>query len=200
MIRKNHLFCNLIRIKNSSNILIRNFMMSFDPHKEVCPICGRTGDCVPFASYDRYIIDFVYGSPVTSTIKISRIKCSCGHTHAILPDPLIPYDQYSLFFILRVLMEHQLRLHTVSELCDRFGISVSTLYRWKALFDEHCREWLGLLTFMEQSRSSSLKKLIRLDPYSDFAAFFFRKTGLSFMQSHKNPSHSPRSMLPPDHV
>ncbi len=174
--------------------------MSFDPHKEFCPICGRTGDCVPFASYDRYIIDYVCGSTVSSTFTITRIKCSCGHTHAILPDPLIPYDQYSLFFILHVLMEYYLRLHTISALCDRFGISVSTLYRWKALFDEYCREWLGLLMFMEKSSFSLLKKLIYTDPYSDFAALFFRKTGLSFMQSHKNPSHSPRSMLPPDHV
>ena len=192
MIRENHLFCNLIRIKSSTKSLFKVFMSSFKPVKERCPICKRTGDCTPFASYERYAVDIVSGKPFVSTLKITRVVCSCGCTHAILPDPIIPYASYSLLFILRALAEYALNLRTVSELCDRFGIVQSTLYRWKRIFEKHRREWLGLLSSLEQTILSSIKKLIVLKPYKDFAMSFFKKTGLSFLQSHRNPSHSPR--------
>lgn len=198
MIRKFQLKCNLIHVKSSTKSLFELFMKSFRPEREICPFCGRTGDCSVFAYYDRYVIDFIKGKPVTSSIMISRVRCSCGHTHAILPDPIIPYDSYSLFFILRVLMEYSLRIRTVSELCDRFCITLTTLYRWKKLYREHRLEWQGLLKTIEQSMLASIKELICIDPYCDLAESFFRKTGLSFLQSHRNPSYCKRSSKSPD--
>lgn len=132
------------------------------------------------------------------TLRILRVKCSCcGHTHAILPDPIIPYDSYSLFFILRVLAEYFMRVRTVTAICDTFCITPMQLYRWKALYQKHRREWQGLLKTVEQDILSSLKDLVRTDPFSSFAQMFFRKTDLSFMQSHKNPTISSRSADPP---
>ena len=71
------------------------------------------------------------------------------------------------------------------------------LYRWKALYQEHRREWQGLLKTIEQNLLSSVKELVHLDPFSSFSELFFQKTGLSFMQSHKNPAVSLRSTAPP---
>ena len=197
MIRKNLLNCNLIRIKSSTKSLFDFCMEDFRPETETCPLCKRTGDCRIHSYYNRFIIDFVSGSPVVDQIRISRIICSCGHTHAILPDPIIPYDSYTLFFILRVLVEYHLRLKTVNRLCEDFMIPTTTLYRWIRLYNDHRREWQGLLTVMEQEILDSLKNLIRKDPYSSFAIFFFQKTNRSFMQSHKNPTHSHRITPPP---
>ena len=68
-------------------------------------------------------------------VQIRRVRCgSCGHTHAILPDHIVPYSTYSLQFILRVLAEYFLGLRTVEQLCRRYAISASMLYQWKALF------------------------------------------------------------------
>ena len=198
MIRENQLKCNLIRQKNSTKTLFDSFMTSFKPKKTKCPSCGRTGDCNSFAKYNRYVVDFIKGKPVSSTIEIVRVKCSCGCTHAILPDPIIPYDSYSLFFILRVLTEYAMKRYTVSNLCDRFGISPSTLYRWKDLYKKHRLEWQGLLKTLEQTFFASLVELAFLAPYSSYALSFLQKTGMSFLQSHKNPTHLPRSKSPPD--
>lgn len=165
-------------------------MRKFVPEKEVCPACGCKGSCRVHAYYDRFVVDFVKGRSVSSRIRVTRVICSCGHTHAILPDPLIPYRSYSLFFILRVLTEYFLHLKKVAGLCNTFLITPSMLYRWKKLFLEHRREWLGLIPSMENTILASLKKLAILDPFSSFAAPFFHKTGLTFLQSHKNPARS----------
>ncbi|MFQ7288271.1 MAG: DUF6431 domain-containing protein [Lacrimispora saccharolytica] len=51
-------------------------------------------------------MDFIHGKPVTQEITVLRLVCvSCGHTHAVLPDMIIPYSGYGLFFILLVLCQ-----------------------------------------------------------------------------------------------
>lgn len=172
-------------------------MSSFDPGSETCPVCHRKGDCRIHAYYERFVIDFINGKPVCLTIRVLRVICSCGHTHAILPDPIIPYDSYSLFFILRVLIEYHRRSRTIIRLCEKYGITPAMLYRWKKLYQEHRCEWQGLLESIEQDVLSSLKALIRLDPFMDFASLFFQKTGLTFLQSHRNPAYFKRKPDPP---
>ena len=58
----------------------------FVPGREVCPACGCKGDCRVHSYYDCNIVDFVKGKQVASRIRVTRVICSCGHTHAILPD------------------------------------------------------------------------------------------------------------------
>lgn len=170
-------------------------MASFRPEKETCPVCGRTGDCTSFASYDRYIVDFIGGKPSEAVVTVHRVKCSCGCSHAILPDPVIPYKTYSLFFILRVLFVYFRHMLSVPKICERFCISPSTLYRWLTLFREHRQLWLGVLNSLEQSCLDFLKSLVFTSPYSDFSRSFFLKTRLSFLQSHRDPTHSRRNAL-----
>lgn len=121
-------------------------------------------------------------------VTILRLVCeSCGHTHAVLPDPIIPYLSYSLFFILRVLAEAFAGLLTREQLCERFGITAGQLYKWLSLFKLHKQEWLGLLEDTQTSGHAFLRRLCSLDPFSDFARMFFLKCTVSFLQSHKNP-------------
>ena len=178
MIRKNSLFCKLIRIKSSSKLLFDSFMAGFLPEKETCPYCGASHTCHSHASYDRNLIDF-----------ICRVICrSCGHTHAILPDLIIPYSTYGLFFILRVIAEYLTGRYSVEQLCSRFDISHSMLYRWYSLFLSHKQEWLGMLTSAETSSFAFLKSLCRIPAFSAFASAFVLHTSVSFLQSHRNPA------------
>ena len=124
-----------------------------------------------------------------------RLVCrQCKHpsTHAVLPDPIIPYCRHSLFFILRVLAEHALRLRSVEGICEVFDISLKTFFRWQKLFEEHRREWQGLLRSMETDLKAAILELVRKDPFSSFASSFLRLTGISLLQSHKNPAHPAR--------
>lgn len=189
MIRKNSLFCKLIRIKSSSKLLFDSFMAGFLPEKETCPCCGASHTCHFHASYDRNLIDFISGRPVYHTVCICRVICSsCGHTHAILPDLIIPYSTYGLFFILRVIAEYLTGRYSVEQLCSRFDISHSMLYRWYSLFLSHKQEWLGMLTSAGTSSFAFLKSLCRIPEFSAFASAFVLHTSVSFLQSHKNPA------------
>ena len=99
------------------------------------------------------------------------VSCGCavqavGIPMPFLPDVIIPYSVYGLFFILRVLAEYFLRLHTVEKLCSRFGISVSMLYRFKDLFLSHKQQWLGMLVSAETAPSTFIKSLCFLEQYS----------------------------------
>ena len=188
MIRKNLLLCKLIRIKTSSKFLFDSYMEHFQPELETCPICGSTGNCHIHDYYSRSIIDFKAGTQVKSALCVLRVFCeSCRHAHAILPDIIIPYSSYSLFFILRVLGEYFARLYTIEQLCERFDISQNQFFKWLALWKTHKRECLGLLSDAETSDSSFLKSLAASDSFSSFSMEFIRLMSHSFLQSHKNP-------------
>ena len=190
MIRKNVLACKLIRIKSSASRLYQIQKEGFRPEMEACPYCGSRGCCVRFASYERYVLDFLDGHPVCESVRIPRIRCgSCGRTHAILTDSLVPYRSYSLFFILRVIGEYLLHLQTVERLCIRFGITHSMLYRWFRLFQDHKAEWLGILADLEQGPLAFLRRLVSLPVYCTFSDGFCQKTLMSFLQSHANPAN-----------
>lgn len=188
MIRKNSLFCKLIRIKSSSKDLFDAFMASYLPAAEACPSCSSSGNCHIHAYYARRITDFIHGK-VRQELVILRVICSsCGHTHAVLPDFIIPYSGYGLFFILRVLAEHFLGLHTVEHICGRFSITHNQFYKWLALWNAHKEEWLGVLASLETRNRDFLRSLVSMPSYSDFTSGFLSLSARSFLQSHKNPA------------
>ena len=164
-------------------------MRSFQPETVECPICHSKGNCKIHASYSRSIIDIIHGKPAYQDICVTRIICeSCGHTHAILPDMIIPYSQYSIFFILRVLSEYFTHLKTVDSLCTTFNITPSMLYRWRDLFLQNRSVWLSVLEQQEQTPWDFIKSLCLLKAFSEFTSAFFRLTNSSFLQSHANPT------------
>ena len=188
MIRKNSLFCKLIRIKSSSKFLFDSYMASFRPELETCPICGSKGNCHIHAYYGRRIIDFIQGHPVRNDICVLRLVCDCGHTHAILPDLIIPYSSYGLFFILRVLAE-SFSIHVpVEKLCERFSITRNQFYKWLGLWKLHKELWLGVLESAGTTDAGFIRELSWNIPYSEFASSFVRRFSFSFLQSHKNPA------------
>jgi len=163
-------------------------MAAFNPGRETCPVCGSGGNCHVHAYYGRKIVDFIQGKPVRSELTILRLVCnSCGHTHAILPDPIIPYSGYGLFFILRVLAEVFAHASTQEQICERFGITDNQLRKWKDLWNRHKQEWLGILNSMETSDRAFVKTIVHGVDYAVFARAFTQRTAFSFLQSHKNP-------------
>lgn len=198
MIRKNLIKCNLIRVYKSGKVLFDEYMASFRPETETCPYCGAKGACRIFAYYKRYLIDFVDGHPVVEQIRVLRVICSCGATHAILFDPVIPYEQHSLLFILRVLAEHFMHRLTVEKICEVFDICLSTFHRWKKLFEANRRAWQGTLASIETSLAEALCMIENQEPFAIFAQGFYRLTGMSFLQSHKNPAPYQRRIRLPD--
>ena len=163
-------------------------MAKFQSGQETCPICGSSGNCHIHDYYGRSVIDFRNGHPEKDELCVMRVFCdSCNHAHAILPDCIIPYSTYSLFFILRLLGEYFAELCSVERLCEKFSITLNQLYKWLALWKTHKREWLGLLADAETYDKAFLRKITSADSYSAFSMEFIRRLRISFLQSHANP-------------
>lgn len=189
MIRKKSLNFKLNIEYHSSEGRFHVFMEKFCPDQERCPFCGAVGMCCIYKYYKRYIIDYYDGRVVASTLRVTRVICSCGHTHAILPDFIIPYRQYSLPFILHVLRVHLSRTMTFKKILDTFGVSRQLLGQWMRAFMGHKDLWLGSLDSHAISAPVFLGQLLDTDPFSGFSHGFYLKTLFSFLQAHPNPAN-----------
>ena len=156
-------------------------MASIDPLHMVCPCCGCSSGHAFYSSYERNMISFSEGLRKDYTVSIPRIRCHCGHTHAIIPDVLIPYGSYSLRFILQVLCDYLTRSCPVDELCLRYQIVRSTLYSWIHLFITHHNLLAGILKSVD---SLSLNEIAWISSYEHLSADFFDRFRFSFMQPH----------------
>lgn len=160
MIREFTVFCKLNYISLSALQIFEQFLDNFRIEDCVCPTCGAKHSCRPHTSYERYLISYESGEPVYYHVNIPRMICeSCGHTHAILPEIIIPYGSYSILFILTVLRDYYISFGSIQEICDKYQIAVSTLYLWKHLFQKHKTLWLGVLEDAAMSGLDFLKFL-----------------------------------------
>jgi len=193
MIRVFHLFCKL-NFKNISAIdFFTQSMAELKVQDHKCSTCGsKHPDWERHATYDRYLISFEKGHTVTYLIIIIRYKCSsCGHTHAILPECIIPYQSYSLFFILAVLRDYFGGTITVQNISEKYDISVTTLYAWKKLFLKQKKIWLGMLEDAYTLSSKFLNSFFTGNLIHNFREFFLT-AGVSFLQRsiQSNKSYS----------
>ena len=167
----------------------------FCHHGEKCPHCGAFGKLSPYGNYSRNLVSHKDGMTIESRISPHRFEClSCGLTHALLPDILIPYSPYSLRFKLAVLAAYFERKTTVASVCERFGIAISTLYSWKQRLLEHKELLLGTLANLEVSAITFVQSLFGAPCLSGHLHSFFNRYAFSFMQ--RTPATATRSRSP----
>ena len=158
-------------------------MSGFKISKYRCPCCNtKYPDWKRHSEYNRYLVSYENGCVISYQITVTRYQCSsCGHTHAILPESIIPYSCYSFLFIIAVMRDYFSKSLTVTDICDKYSISVSTLYSWKKLFLDHKKLWLGLL---EDACISSVKFVDSIFKGALLYSLdeFFQISGKSFMQ------------------
>ena len=188
MIRVFTIFCKLNLKKLSAEDMYLAAIQEFSMDKLSslilpCPICGAKHPLWTYhASYERYLISFENGSTIAYRIIITRLRCSsCKHTHAILPEIIIPYGSYSIIFILSVLRDYYLSHMTIQTLCDKYQISSSTFYAWKHLLLIHKKLWLGLLQDISQNSLDFLSLFSSINISFDLE-LFFKSHGQSFLQ------------------
>ena len=130
MIRFFGLLQKLNFLKITAYDLYKAYTRDFNPHRFSCPFCRtKHPGWKRHATYERYIISFENGKSVTYQVIIVRYRCSsCEHTHALLPEFLIPYRSYSILFILSVLKCYFSKSLTIEKICEKYSISVSTVY------------------------------------------------------------------------
>ena len=180
MIRIFDLFCKLKDIKISDQEWFDQAVRSLDLSVHPCPYCHSKGHLIPHDVYSRYMVTLKGHRPVTAVLRVPRVKCtSCGHTHALLPEMLIPYSSYSLRFVLTVLEAYFLHAHTVEEICETYQIAHSTLYVFRSLFLSHKRLILGVLDDMQETASGFIGKIDGKQLFQFLDAFQY-----SFLQAY----------------
>ena len=162
----------------------------------VCPYCGAKGTCNKRGSYERSLVTFPDGKPLVVRLRIPRVQCTCGKSHALLPDFIVPYLSYSLPMILRILSDYFTRRLTIRGICEKYLVSPPLIYRFKKRFLIHKKQWLGILRDMELSTISFMEELLT-SSYDRFHDAFLRLTTYSFLQSHKNPANCSRPRFGP---
>lgn len=189
MIREKAIFIKLNQLHYSDRQLFDAAVSSFRPSSCRCPKCGAVGRFSRIRPYRRSMVSAENGSRSDTQLIVPRFRCdSCGCTHALLPDSLIPFGSYSLRFVLTVLLAYLCRSNTVVDFCDHWQIAVSTLYGWIHLFRSHYNAWCRILDRILWVTQKSL------DSVSAFPAFpsdFLDRFGFSFLQERlASPSGS----------
>ena len=196
MIRLNALDCKLKNTILSVRDLFRQSLEQSPLFLLVCPYCGAKGDCKKRGSYERSLVTFPDGKPLVVRLRIPRVQCTCGKSHALLPDFIVPYLSYSLPMILRILSDYFTRRLTIRGICEKYLVSPPLIYRFKKRFLIHKKQWLGILRDMELSTISFMEELLT-SSYDRFHDAFLRLTTYSFLQSHKNPANCSRPRFGP---
>ncbi len=164
-------------------------MAAFVLSQETCPCCSSKGNCIIHGYYHRSIVDFQDDKPTTALLRVLRVKCtSCGHTHAVLPDFIVPYLSYGIRFILQVLAEFFSHVMTVAALCAKYAINPRVLYRWIRTFYSHKELIISRIDLSATPDHSFVQGILSAE-YSPFSMQFILKTSFSFLQSHRNPLH-----------
>lgn len=192
MIRDFTIFCKLNYMSLSALQIFEQFLSNFRIEDCVCPICGARHSCRPHDSYERYLISYEFGATVYYHVNVTQVMCeSCGHTHAILPEIIIPHGSYSILFVLIVLRDYYIGFDSIQKLCDKYQIAASTLYRWKRLFQKHKKLWLGVLEDASTPAPDFLDFLIESScELSQGLKHFFRIHDFSFLQGASKTAHS----------
>ncbi len=199
MIRLNALDCKLKNTILSVRSLFRQSLKQSPLFLLVCPYCGAKGTCKKRGSYERSLVTFPDGKPQVVRLRIPRVQCTCGKSHALLPDFIVPYLSYSLPTILHILSDYFTRRLTIRGICEKYLVSPPLIYRFKKRFLLHKKHWLGVLRDMELSSLSFMDALLA-SPYTPFHDAFLRLTTYSFLQSHKNPANCERPRFGPADV
>lgn len=141
-----------------------------------CPYCHST-NLIKYGTYDRNVIYEEDEEIKSDIIKIQRFMCkSCNTTHAILPDFLVPYKQYSIDLLLIILLE--LILISAEELSMKYKIHISNIKRFKKQFNQIHKIKL-ITTFASKNINETLQKL-----YDDvsFNIKYIKENNQTFMQ------------------
>lgn len=190
MIKANSIFGKLNLINSSDQQLFEHCLADFKVAKQPCPHCGAIGCFSNAAPYTRSLITVRHGKRHQTPVVVPRLLCnSCNHSHAILPDCLIPFGSYSVRFVLHVLLAYLTRNCTVVSLCERWQISISTLYDWIHLFSKHHSLWFGVMKKIHWISTAALS-LIQDTP--ELLSGFRQRYGFSFLQRMQT-THSPPS-------
>lgn len=168
-----------------TDLLLNGFLSTKNAYCRTC----KSKDIHVYRDYSRWVVEYHNGQIVETKLKTKRFICNtCHHTHAFLVSLIIPYSTYSLLTVLWCLFDYYSHHMTVQKVCEKYHISVPTLYRWKKLFRRDKNLWLTELKDVETGEIEFLKYLLNIPDFQSFTQRFKEMIPdhRCFLQCHKN--------------
>ena len=129
-----------------------------------CPNCNST-DFIKWGNYERNIIFLANNECRCRVISIKRVKCkSCNHTHALLPEGIVPYKQHTLKTIIKAIT-------------NQTNVSENLIKKWKKQIRKIFKPLLR--TTFKNKEPYKIKKLIE---YVEDRMYFLIQNNRYFMQ------------------
>ena len=171
------------KIKKNSNLNKLSFENIVNHYENLsndgpieCPCCGST-DFIKWGSYERNVIYEKNGILVSKIVKIRRVKCkSCNHTHALMPDGIVPFKQFSLGIIINCLTNK-----------NTYDISQNVIDRWIKQYKQ--KFFILLRTSFINKIPYFLNDLLRIE--DDRKYFLKRNNRYFFQMKYLNISYAP---------
>lgn len=168
-------------LKKTTHDCILGYENTLNFNNLVCPYC-ESRELVSYGSYQRNVISFGEDHLIARLLTVKRVYCkSCKTTHALLPDFIIPYKQYSMPLIITIIT--YLKEHTLLKTEEYFNININVI---KSMYHQYLKFYLLLLktTFANENKNELLTKYVY---DSDLKYQFVTCNKRTFMQMKKRP-------------
>lgn len=167
-----------------------------DIDRNICPCCHAKNKLIKYGKYERNLSILEDNDVNNYRISVQRVMCkSCGHTHALLPNFIVPYKIMALFSIAQVVQ----RVVTSSayKLAESINLSVQMIYTYLAIvlafFTDfkilnNTKEYVSPKNFNKKYFFLNCINLSKANYRLDFFEFY---NWLLFMQKFRNNSSPP---------
>ncbi len=194
----NILFNQIFRDSSVGLAAYNTYIENLNLFKLECNHCHSCGECVKYGRYQRgYILTPEDLKGRGTQIRIQRVRCKhCKSTHALLPEEIVPYRQYSSIFIFLILFLLFLGEISINVICKTYDISIRQLKRWKKEYTKQKEQYLGV-TASKQLNDKDVVSWFRerQDYGEDFAKPFFDEIEKMPAQTHANPTNMQRPIF-----
>lgn len=187
-----------------SNILSEFYeLVCLENNIPKCPRCNTSKHFVNHCSYVRNICSIVDSKIISTTIEILRLKCnSCGQTHALLPDDVIPYCYYGKSFVMHCLKLYYIDNKNVSEIVSLTNTYEKLIYKFLKIYSG---EFCSLMFFLKSYLSIYLETktpprkifsiLNSIENFKNFLKEYFSSTNRVFLMRKRQNIISRKNLI-----
>ena len=101
-------------------------------YSNVCPCCHAKNKLIKYGTYERNLSILEDNEVVNYKVVVQRVICtSCNHTHALLPNFIVPYKIMALFSIAQI--TQRAFISSAYKLAETINLSVQMIYTYMAI-------------------------------------------------------------------
>ena len=182
---------------SEKNSYIQSLMPDItDIDKNICPCCHAKKKLIKYGTYERNFSILLDNNIENYRVSIQRVICtSCNHTHALLPNFIVPYKIMAIFSIAQIVKRAS--ICSAYKLAENIHLSVQMIYSYIAIVLSFFDDFRILNNSKEYCSTSNFNKEYFLSNCVEFSTanyrfvFFEFYNWLIFMQKFRNNSSPP---------